>query len=151
MSFFRSRGMREGVMERDPSNQWIEATNMKRFAVEPKFDETAGMAQFNVETVTALDDGRGDDPVRPAADLKAELLKLTEQFYQGSGDDAPAFFGARRALHPPPRLEAASHLASIEPPDARADAARALVDVRADGFVGAVVGAFARHRPLILT
>ena len=150
MSFFRSRGMREGVMERDPSNQWIEATNMKRFAVEPKFDETAKMAQFNVETVTALDDDRGDHPVRPAADLKAELLKLTAQFYQGSGDDAPAFFG-RGELFIPPRLEAASHLASIEPPDARADAARALVDVRADGFVGAVVGAFARHRPLILT
>ena len=150
MSFFGSRGMREGVMERDPSNEWIEATNLKLFKVEPKFEATAEWAQFNVETVNALDDGRDGKPeLRPAAEVRAALLGLTKQFYAGGGDDAPAFFG-RGDLLIPPRLEAASHLASIEPPSARADA-RGLVEVRADGFVGAVVGAFARHRPLILS
>ena len=94
MSFFGSRGMREGVMERDPSNEWIEATNLKLFKVEPKFEATAEWAQFNVETVNALDDGRDGKPeLRPAAEVRAALLGLTKQFYAGGGDDAPAFFG----------------------------------------------------------
>ena len=97
MSFFGSRGMREGVMERDPSNEWIEATNLKLFKVEPKFEATAEWAQFNVETVNALDDGRDGKPeLRPAAEVRAALLGLTKQFYAGGGDDAPAFFGRGR-------------------------------------------------------
>ena len=124
MSFFGSRGMREGVMERDPSNEWIEATNLKLFKVEPKFEATAAWAQFNVETVNALDDGRDGKPeLRPAAEVRAALLGLTKQFYAGGGDDAPAFFG-RGDLLIPPRLEAASHLASVEPPSARAAVGR---------------------------
>merc|ERR1719231_1695813 len=126
---------------------------MTAFPVAEKFEEHGtAWAQFNVETVSPPD--RDDARAGPmeAAAIRDRLVRMTSKFYEGTGDDAPYFHG-RGGANIPPKLEAASHLEVVGDAATAAVARagpRALREIGADGFVSAVVGAFAAHRPLIL-